>query len=397
MFAEDNYYLPLKKHFTPQMPPQHPPIICRQITHLTYPEPALAPHRRSGVPYHRMKTAIPTPDQNSLAAARARQNQLTKPPGSLGMLEDIACRFAAWQRREIPQALAPAINVFAADHGVCAEGVSAFPSAVTPEMVKNFVNGGAAINTLARCINASLAVVDVGVDADMSALPIVHAKVRRGSRNLLREAAMSAAETEAALSAGAQQARLAVEAGANLLIAGEMGIGNTTPSAALICQLAGFSPAAIVGRGTGIDDTRWQHKCQVVEQALLRVSGRQLTPLETLAELGGLEIAAMTGYYLEGARLGVPSLLDGFISSAAALVGCHIDPALKGWLLASHRSQETGHTMTLATLDLSPIIDCHLRLGEGSGAAASVPLLQMALALHAGMATFAQAGISDAL
>lgn len=344
-----------------------------------------------------MKTSILPPDQPSLDAARARQNQLTKPPGSLGMLEEIACHFAAWQRRAIPVPLTPAIHVFAADHGVCAEGVSAFPSAVTPEMVKNFVNGGAAINTLARCINASLAVVDVGVDADIASLPIVHAKVRRGSRNLMREAAMTAEETKAALAAGAQQARQAVEAGANLLIAGEMGIGNTTPSAALICQLAGLNPADIVGRGTGIDDSRWQHKCQVVEQAMQRIADRPLTPLDTLAELGGLEIAAMTGYYLEGARLGVPSLLDGFISSAAALVGCHIDPALSDWLLASHRSQENGHNLALTALKLTPIIDCHLRLGEGSGAAASVPLLQIALALHAGMSTFEQAGISDAL
>lgn len=344
-----------------------------------------------------MKTSISPPDQNSLAAARTRQNQLTKPPGSLGILEDVACRFAAWQGKAIPEKLAPAINVFAADHGVCAEGVSAFPSAVTPEMVKNFVSGGAAINTLAKCIDASLAVVDVGVDADIAALPIVHAKIRRGSRNLMREAAMTAEETEAALATGAAQARQAIEAGATLLIAGEMGIGNTTPSAALVCQLAGFTPADIVGRGTGIDDSRWTHKCHVVEQAIQRVSGRQLTATEVLSELGGLEIAAMTGYYLEGARLGVPSLLDGFISSAAALVGCHIDPALSDWLLASHRSQENGHGMAMQALNLKPMIDCHLRLGEGSGAAACVPLLQMALALHAGMSTFDQAGIPGAL
>jgi len=342
-----------------------------------------------------MNTTLPLPDSAALDAALARQAILTKPAGSLGRLEDIACRFAAWQGRAVPAPLSPAITVFAADHGVCEEGVSAFPSVVTGEMVKNFVAGGAAINVLAKGTGARLEVVDVGVGVDLSALPIVHAKVRAGSRNLMREAAMSRAEVEAALAVGAAAARRAIDAGANLLVAGDMGIGNTTPSAVLICRLTGFAPDVIVGRGTGIDNPTLQQKQQVVGRALERVAGRQLDGIETLAELGGLEIAAMAGFYLEGARQGVPSLVDGFIACAAALAGVAIEPGLRDWLLASHRSQENGHGLALTALQLEPLVDLGLRLGEGSGAALCLPLLRLALELHAGMATFAEAGVSD--
>ncbi|MFC3625852.1 nicotinate-nucleotide--dimethylbenzimidazole phosphoribosyltransferase [Vogesella amnigena] len=337
--------------------------------------------------------AIPAPDLSARAAAATRQQQLTKPTGSLGKLEDIAITLASLQGREIPQPLRPAITVFAGDHGVCAEGVSAYPPEVTAAMVANFVHGGAAISVLARSNQARLEVVDAGVATDLSALPIVHGKVRAGSGNIRREPAMSAAECEAALQVGRMAARRAIADGASLLIAGDMGIGNTTPSAALICRLTGHSPEAIVGRGTGVGDTALAHKRQVVADALARVAA-DVNGLALLAELGGLEIAAMAGFYLEGAAQGVPLLLDGFISTAAALAAQAIAPDITPWLLASHCSQETGHALALAELGLTPLIDFGLRLGEGSGAALAIPLLQQAIALHAGMATFAEAGVA---
>lgn len=335
-----------------------------------------------------------TPDIAAYDAARARQATLTKPPGSLGQLEDLACRLAACQGRALPAALSPAIAVFAGDHGVTAEGVSAFPSAVTTEMVRNFSRGGAAICVLARAIDAKLEVIDVGVAGDVSALPIVHAKVRAGSANLAREAAMSRAEAEQALSAGRAAARRALDAGANLLIAGDMGIGNTTASAALICHFTGLSPEAVVGRGTGVDDAGLANKRRVVAMALARAAGRSLDGVDALAELGGLEIAAMAGFYLEAAALGVPALVDGFIASAAALSARAIEPGVQPWLLASHCSAETGHAQALRALALEPLLDLGLRLGEGSGAALAVPVLQLAIRLHAEMATFAEAGVS---
>ena len=252
-------------------------------------------------------------------AARAHQARLTKPQGSLGRLEDIACWFAARQGRVMPQALRPHIAVFAADHGVVAEGISAFPSVVTGEMVKNFARGGAAINVLARRAGATLAVVDVGVAADVADVPgVVHAKVRPGTANLLREPAMDAATCVQAMEVGRGQARAAIAAGANLLLAGDMGIGNTTASACLICALGGLAPEEVVGFGTGIDTEVREHKADVVRRALARagrVQGEQ-----ALAELGGLEIAAMSGFYLEAAAQGVPVLVDGFIAAAAAMV-----------------------------------------------------------------------------
>lgn len=337
---------------------------------------------------------IPVPDLSALAAAQARQQQLTKPAGSLGQLESLACQLAALQGREVPLPLSPAITVFAGDHGVCAEGVSAYPQAVTGAMVANFVHGGAAISVLARVNQARLEVVDAGVAANLDGLPIVHAKVRAGSGNIRREAALSAGEVQQALDVGRDAARRAIASGATLLIAGDMGIGNTTPSAALICRLTGHSVDSIVGRGTGVDDTGLALKRQVVADALARVAAATLDGRALLAELGGLEIAAIAGFYLEGAAQGVPLLLDGFISTAAALAAQAIDPAVTPWFIASHCSQETGHQLALAALGLTPLLDLGFRLGEGSGAAAAIPLLQQAIALHAGMATFAEAGVA---
>jgi nicotinate-nucleotide--dimethylbenzimidazole phosphoribosyltransferase len=328
--------------------------------------------------------------------ARARQAQLTKPPGALGRLEDIACWFAARQKHVVPKTLVPAITVFAGDHGVTEEGVSAFPSVVTGEMVKNFARGGAAINVLARHIGARLTVVDAGVASDVSAVQgIVHCNLRRGTANLVRGPAMMRNEAERAIALGRVQARADIANGANLLIAGEMGIGNTTPSACLICAFTGADAEAVVGAGTGVDDAGRARKIDAVRRGLAR-AGSFTDGVNALAEVGGLEIAAMTGYYLEAARAGVPALLDGFISTAAALAARAIEPRVTDWLLASHLSFENGHRIALENLALAPLVDLQMRLGEGSGAALVVPLLQASLKLHAEMATFAEAGVSEA-
>lgn len=327
-------------------------------------------------------------------SARQHQDQLTKPAGALGRLEDIACWFAARQGQVIPQALKVHICVFAADHGVVAEGVSAFPAAVTAEMLKNFACGGAAINVLAKQHAASLSVVDVGVLEDIKHVQhIVHAKVHAGSHNIVQQAAMSMDEQRVAMQVGRQQAKEAIMQGANLLIAGDMGIGNTTASACLICKLAHASPDDIVGLGTGIDQQMYQHKLTIVNKALQRAG--LLQAQDVLHELGGLEIAAMVGFYLQAAESGVPILLDGFISSAAALAAWAINPHVTAWMLASHISEEKGHHVALEALGLEPLLHMKMRLGEGSGAALCIPLLEAALALHANMATFHVAGVSE--
>lgn len=326
--------------------------------------------------------------------ARVHQDSLTKPRGALGRLEDVACWIAARQGKVLPDALVPHISVFAGDHGVTDEGVSAYPSVVTGEMVKNFSRGGAAINVLAKECGASITIVNVGVLSDISDVDgIVQANVRAGTANLLTEAAMSETECSAAIEVGRKQAREAIAAGANLLISGDMGIGNTTASACLICALTGAEPESIVGGGTGVDGAGRKRKVEVVKQALARVGN--LSADQTLRELGGLEIAAMAGFYLQAAEGGVPVVIDGFISSAAALAARVIEPEVTAWMLASHISHETGHALALNALGITALIDFEMRLGEGSGAALVVPLLNSAIALHNNMATFESAGVTD--
>jgi len=294
----------------------------------------------------------------------------------------------------LPDQLRPHIAVFAADHGVCDEGVSAFPSVVTGEMVKNFARGGAAINVLAKQCEASLSVVDVGVVGDLSEIDgIHHQNVKHGTANLLHASAMSAVECKAAVDVGRAEAKAAIRAGANLLIAGDMGIGNTTASACLICRLTGASPESVVGFGTGVDDAGRKLKVRVVRQALQRIES--MTDDEVLQQVGGLEIAAMAGFYLQAAESGVPVLIDGFIASAAALAAQTIEPSVNHWMLASHVSQENGHALALDALGLSALINFEMRLGEGSGAALLVPVLQSAIVLHREMATFESAEVTD--
>lgn len=328
--------------------------------------------------------------------ARIYQNTLTKPQGSLGRLEDISCWFAACQGKPMPDKLIPHIAIFAADHGVTNEGVSAFPSVVTTEMLKNFSQGGAAINVLAKQAQTTLSIVDVGVLLDTSHIAgITHAKVCAGTANLKIEAAMTADECAKAMQVGKQEAIQAIDHGANILIAGDMGIGNTTASACLICLFTKAKPEDVVGSGTGIDDTTLARKVAVVTDALKRIHNQHIQPQAYLAQVGGLEIAAIAGFYLEAAKQGIPILLDGFITTAAALAAQQQEIDIQQWMLASHQSQEQGHALALKKLQLSPLFNLQLRLGEGSGAALALPLLQSAIALHREMATFESANVSD--
>jgi len=344
-----------------------------------------------------MSSEFPPVDVAAGDAARARQLQLTKPPGSLGRLEDLACWFAARLGNAVPAQPQCEVFVFAADHGVAARGVSAFPQSVTGQMVGNFARGGAAINVLAALEGCRIEVVDVGVASD-EAPPagVRNERVRAGTRDLASESAMTAEELRAALAVGERCARAAVAREARLLIAGDMGIANSTAAACLICAITGATPESVVGRGTGVDDAGLVRKVDVVRIALGRVA-KVREPSQLLAELGGLEIAAIAGFYLEAARQGVPVLLDGYISTAAALAAVSIKPEAVNWMLASHRSAEAGHSVALQWLKLEPLLDLGLRLGEGTGAALTVPIVRAALALHARMATFGEAGVAEAI
>src|SRR5277367_1735190 len=344
-----------------------------------------------------MPSEFPPVDVAAGDAARARQLQLTKPPGSLGRLEDLACWFAARLGNPVPAQPPCEVFVFAADHGVAERGVSAFPQSVTGQMVGNFARGGAAINVLASLEGCRIEVVDVGVASDEAPPAAVrNERVRAGTRDLASESAMTADELRAALAVGERCARAAVDREARLLIAGDMGIANSTAAACLICAITGATPESVVGRGTGVDDAGLVRKVEVVKIALGRVA-KEREPLRLLAELGGLEIAAIAGFYIEAARQGVPVLLDGYISTAAALAAASLEPGVVNWMLASHRSAETGHSVALKWLKLEPLLDLGLRLGEGTGAALTVPIVRAALALHARMATFGEAGVSEAI
>lgn len=337
------------------------------------------------------------PDLDTACAKRVGRylDTLTKPPGSLGRLESLAVTLAAVTGEDFPRVSPPGVVVFAADHGVAEEGVSAFPQAVTAQMVANFVAGGAAINVFARRIGARLEVVDVGVASDLSGPGIVHDKVRPGTRNMARESAMTQQETEAAMAVGRRAAERAAKAGCRCLIVGEMGIANTTASTAMLAVLIDVPVAELVGPGTGVAGDALVHKQAVIEAALVARGADPDDPMDVLARLGGLEIAAMVGAYLGAGAHRLPILVDGFISTVAALTACRLDPSLRPYLIFAHRSHEPGHDRALAALDADPLLDFSLRLGEGSGAALAFPLLESAAAMLAEMATFADAGVDN--
>jgi nicotinate-nucleotide--dimethylbenzimidazole phosphoribosyltransferase len=349
--------------------------------------------------------ALPAFDEVAAAAEREHQLRLTKPPGSLGRLEELAVWYTGVRGRfPAPVPARAELFVFAADHGVAAEGVSAYPAAVTAAMVENFRRGGAAVNALARSAGVAVTVVDVGVGtAPAPALSgagggaaFVAARVRAGTGNLRWEAAMQRTEAAAAVAVGLRMAAAAADRGADLLCGGDMGIGNTTAAAALLCAFGAGAPADVVGRGTGLDDPGLARKIDVVAGALARARPDAADPLGVLAELGGLEIAALTGLMLGGASRRLAVVVDGFIAGAAALVATRLAPALRSFLLLSHLSAERGAPRLASLLGgPPPLFDLGLRLGEGTGAVLAVPLLRAAVAAAREMATFEAAAVPE--
>lgn len=335
-------------------------------------------------------------DEAAMAAARERQQQLTKPAGSLGQLEALAIQLAGLQGRERPSLEHVAISLFAGDHGVVDEGVSAYPQAVTGQMLRNFVGGGAAISVLARQLHATLEVVDLGTVDPTLALPGVrHEHLGPGTANFAQQPALTEAQLQAALQVGRDSALRGAAQGAQLFIGGEMGIGNTTAAAALASVLLGCPPATLSGPGTGLDSAGVQHKAHVIERALALHRLAADEPLRALGCVGGFELAALVGAYLACAQAGVAVLVDGFICTVAALVAVRLNPQCRAWLLFAHQGAEPGHQAVLGALQAEPLLALGLRLGEGSGAALAVPLLRLACALHGQMATFAEAAVAD--
>lgn len=341
-----------------------------------------------------LKIPIEAPCERSRRQALTRQQNLTKPAGSLGRLEHIAVRMSAIQGSPSPGIDRVHICIFAADHGVVAEGVSRFPQSVTASMVRNFVDGGAAINVLARAIDATLEVVDVGLICEPASTPtLIRHRAGAGTGNIAHTAAMSADQLIDAMDAGKAAAERAAGCGCDLFVGGEMGIGNTTSASALACAFTGVAARSVVGPGTGLNAAEVAHKVHVVEQALGRLPADCAAPLEFLRNLGGFEIAALTAAYLRCAQLRIPLLIDGFISSVAALVAQRILPAVSQWMFFAHRSAEPGHQVVLEAMSAEPVVSLGMRLGEASGAAVVVPILRMACMLQTEMATFEEAGV----
>ena len=334
---------------------------------------------------------------NARQAALIRQNNLTKPPGSLGQLEVCAVQLAALQDTDVPTTKPAYISIFAADHGVAAEGVSAFPAEVTGEMVRNFSRGGAAISVMAEHLDAQLEVISLGLVNDPGELDrVVRLDLGPGTANLLNEPAMTEFQLASSLDAGRHVAEKVVQTQSQLFIGGEMGIGNTTSASALACAFLALPPEQLTGSGTGLDKAGVEHKLHVIEQALNRHSSvlQQGPPLAVLRHLGGFEIAGLVGAYIGCAQMGKPVWIDGFIASVAALAAVRINPSINPWLFYSHCSAEPGHQHVLAALNSTPLLNLGMRLGEGSGAAVAVLVLEAACQLHNNMATFSEAGVS---
>lgn len=342
---------------------------------------------------------ISPPDPAVEAAARARQDTLTKPRGALGRLEELAVWVAACQGQCPPQQFERArVVVFAGDHGVARSGVSAYPPEVTAQMVANIDAGGAAINALADVAGATVRIADLAVDVDGTdqlSERFGRYKVRRGSGDISTEDALTEDETARAIANGQQIADEEVDAGADLLIAGDMGIGNTTAAAVLVAALTNAEPVVVVGYGTGIDDAGWARKTAAVRDALFRVRPLLPNPAALLRCCGGADLAAMAGFCAQAAVRRTPLLLDGLAVTAAALVAERLAPGSRQWWQAGHRSTEPSHELALQALELDPILDLRMRLGEGTGAAVALPVLRAAVAALSAMATFAEAGVAE--
>jgi nicotinate-nucleotide--dimethylbenzimidazole phosphoribosyltransferase len=350
------------------------------------------------VDLQRFRDEITRPADEFAKAAKARQLMLTKPEGALGRLEKLSTWVAATQGQCPPHSLDRArVVIFAGDHGVAASGVSAYPPEVTAQMVLNFVAGGAAVNALARTSGATVRVVDMSVATDIPGIPqeVTRYKVRHGSGNIAIEDALTRDEAEQAFAAGVAIADEEVDAGADLLIPGDMGIGNTTPAAALIGLLSSRDAGAVTGRGTGIDDEVWMRKAAAVRDAMRRGRPVRADQIALLATVGGADFAAMTGFLLQAAVRKTPVILDGLVSGACAMVAHRIAYRAAKWWQAGHRSVEPAHEYVLARLQLEPLLDYQLRLGEGTGALLALPIVRAAQATLTEMATFDEAGVSD--
>ncbi|UFS72353.1 nicotinate-nucleotide--dimethylbenzimidazole phosphoribosyltransferase [Geomonas sp. RF6] len=330
-----------------------------------------------------------------LTKAQAKLDQKTKPVGSLGRLEEVARRVAAIRRTLSPETEKKVIYTFAGDHGVVDEGVSAFPKEVTPQMVLNFLSGGAGVNVLARHAGAEVRVVDIGVDYDFVPAPgLTIRKIARGTRNFAKNSAMTTEEAVAAIEVGISLADEAKREGVAMLGTGEMGIGNTTPSSAIIAALSGCSVSEVTSRGTGINDAALKRKVEVIEEALALHRPNPEDPLEVLAKVGGLEIAGIAGLVLGAAANRIPVVVDGFISTAGALIACEMHPAARDYVFAAHSSVEVGHALMLQRMGAQPLLDLKLRLGEGTGAALAMSLIEAGVKVLNEMATFDEAGVS---
>ena len=348
----------------------------------------------------RIAANIEAPSELWRQRARAHLDTLTKPLGSLGRLEDLAAQIVAIRGERITKPNNKGVYIFAADHGITAEDVSAYPREVTHQMVLNFLAEGAAINVLARLHGVALHVVDVGVDADFHNIPgLLHHKVAPGTTNMLHAPAMTDDELAAALSIGDTIAESAAAEGQTMIAIGEMGIGNTTAASAITCAITGATAAQATGRGTGVNSEAHKRKISVVDAIIARHFGdssTQPSPLDILRCVGGLEIAAMAGTVLAAARHKLLVVVDGFISTAAAALAVAIAPAALGYLIAGHQSEEPGHKLLLDHVNLTPVLALNMRLGEGTGAVLAMPILESAIALYTQMATFASAHVSEA-
>jgi nicotinate-nucleotide--dimethylbenzimidazole phosphoribosyltransferase len=341
---------------------------------------------------------IPLIDTVAAQKAAARQNNLTKPAKSLGRLEEISIQLAGMKADPFPKVGRKAVIVMAADHGVALEGVSAYPPEVTSQMVLNFLHGGAAINVLARQAGASVTIVDVGVasEFDPSIPGLMRRKVAHGTRNLAKGPTMTCVEAEKAIAEGMDVLAQVAANGLDLVATGDMGIGNTTPSSAIAAVLTGLPVASVTGRGTGVDDAGLAHKIQIIEQAIALNQPNPADALDVLCKVGGLEIAGLAGVMIAAAARRIPVVVDGFISTAAAMIAVGLVPDVRNYLFSAHQSVEIGHRAMLEHLGLIPLLDLNLRLGEGTGAALAFHLIEASSRILREMATFAEAGVSEA-
>ena len=335
-------------------------------------------------------------DEAAIQAARTRQDTLTKPRGSLGRLEELSIQLAGMKANPFPSVERKAVIVMAADHGVAREGVSAYPPEVTAQMVLNFLRGGAAINVLARQAGARVTVVDIGVGTELEPTPgLIQRKVMCGTRSLAQGPAMTRAEAEQALQVGIDVLNEEAARGLDIVATGDMGIGNTTPSSAIVAALTGLPVAQVVGRGTGIDDQGLDRKVKVIGQSLAVNKPDPNDAMDVLHKVGGLEIAGLAGVMIAGASHRIPVVVDGFISTAAAMIAVGLAPDVRNYLIAAHQSVEIGHQAMLRHLKLAPLLDLNLRLGEGTGAALAFHLIEASTRILREMATFGEAGVSD--